>query len=328
MSHLLGPPPPDAGEAVDLRVRRAAGRDRPRALPDQVLPGVHDLHPVRRGRRLPLPVGPRLPATSACSASSRWRSSSTLLGGGFVYAWKVGRARLVGGPMELTPDNQGPLRRDPRALSGQALGAAARAPPRPGAGGLDQPRGDRVRGVAPRPHARRRSTTPPASTRCSGSSRRGRRSSRSARRSPAPSAGRRSCSSTPAGSSGSSRARRRADGKFTVKRRRVPGRLRRRPRGAGERRVARARHRGGHRHACSPGETVRPHLRVAEEPGRARSSSRTSGRRTRPRSTSTRRAGGYAKLGEWLRMRARGRSSRRSRSRTCAAAAAPASRPG
>src|SRR5207244_3219839 len=44
-----------------LRVRRARHRQRPGALPDQVLPRLHALHPLRRGRRLPLSVGADVP---------------------------------------------------------------------------------------------------------------------------------------------------------------------------------------------------------------------------------------------------------------------------
>ena len=81
-----------------------------------------------------------------------------------------------------------------------------------------------------------------------------------------------------------------ADGRFTVEPRRVPGGLRRRPGGAGQRRVARERHRG------RPGPRARrrgrlPPLRLAEDARRDRSCSGTPGRRT-PTSIEIYKAGG------------------------------------
>ena len=80
----------ERGQERGLRVRRAADRQRPRALSDQVLSRLHDLHPARRGRGVPLSLGAHLPGAWASSASSRWCVFMVLLGGGFAYAWKVG----------------------------------------------------------------------------------------------------------------------------------------------------------------------------------------------------------------------------------------------
>ena len=231
--------------------------------------------------------------------------------------------------MKLTPENKARFDEILDALPGEALGAPARAAPGAGAGGLAQPRGDRATW-------RGSSTSSPAQVHDTASfytmfrlqaggedAHRGVHDAllRARRR-------RGAARARPAASSASSRARPRADGKFTVKRRRVPGRLRRRARGAGERRVARARDRRPTSTACSRARRSRRTFEWPKSPGEHILLRRTSGRRTRPRSTSTRRAAATRSSKKWLTMTPDDDHRRWSRSRACAAAAAPASRPG
>src|SRR5438477_5132 len=86
------------------RPRRGHG---PRAVPDQVLPRLHDLHPARRGRRLPLSLGARLPRPGHFRAHRdvRVRRAS---GRRVRLRLEGRRARLVAPVtnMELTPERR------------------------------------------------------------------------------------------------------------------------------------------------------------------------------------------------------------------------------
>ena len=227
--------------------------------------------------------------------------------------------------MQLTPGNKARFDEILKRYPVEALGAAARPPPRAGAGGLDQPRGDRARGGAPRPQPgagpRHRELLHDVPAEAGGED---------AHR------GVHDALLRPRRGGGAARARlpqaRHQAGRDDARRevhgqgRRVPGRLRRRPRGAGERRVARARDGGRHR-PRDRGRDGAPQLRVAEEPGRAHPLPE----RLEGGLDLDRRLRGLGRLREARRVaedRRPRRSSTTSRSRTCAAAAGRASRPG
>ena len=182
--------------------------------------------------------GPR-----ASSASWRWRVFMALLGGGFVVRVEVGRARLVGEDpaMQLTPDNKA---RFDEILKRYPVKRSALLPAlhlvQEQEGWISREAIEHVAGLldlTPRAGPRHRELLHDVPAEAGGR----RRSSRSARRSPARSAGRRSCSSTPAASSASSPAGRRRTGSSRCKGVECLAACGGRPRGAGERRVARAR---------------------------------------------------------------------------------------